>query len=616
MTYSLGCYCMYLTIVLTKSAMALFCDLLNFFSDDEIVQVERQHLPRTKQTIDLKCDEHVFDSDTDCPSEDGELLENKAFPQQRFSPVMKLVNPPGVTYQRPKPIKIKPESAVNNDLAGRQLAAVGGEDKVISRPSSNGSNSFQPTGAVFKAHTPKTRPLPLVITKSDSFDSRTSSAKSDAAMLQETTERTLGQVHSQRSKSISSLQSANAPQQSVSRQTHVKTLHNITMTTRDKQIIQSNTQTPLGPPNGKGAMMSKITHKIARGSALKSSPPNQTSNTASVSFPQLSHMTTFAKPIAIASKPLAPASAPVTPTVKIPTMTLAPQAALLDTNSHTNATTIKGLSNTILVPAGNLSTSQYPGLSILKQAGSSSTAKTVSISSSSGPSNLQGSYITTIRNVAPAQQGQTSSSNVQPVNPVAQQAITPATLLPNFVLKTSLPSQSGTQTVQTLTCGQTPNVASIQTMSTLQAQQQATLQPQQIHQQAPPRTPTHVQYILPSFAISPGPNGKMVAQVPQGAIQLIPSQQVIQTPAQTQQHGKLQLVGSNALRLTATPPLTLGTVASGHVITTPRVSTPPQSSVQHTQTQVHTYIVLYVIPRPLISLAIFSFYYIFVFPKI
>ncbi len=43
------------------------------------------------------------------------LIENKRFPQQRFSPVQKQVNSADVTY-RPKPIKMKPESPIRAEL--------------------------------------------------------------------------------------------------------------------------------------------------------------------------------------------------------------------------------------------------------------------------------------------------------------------------------------------------------------------------------------------------------------------------------------------------------------------------------------------------------------------
>lgn len=41
--------------------------------------------------IDLNCQEQVSDSATESDVEDEGLIENKAFPQQRFSPVMKKV---------------------------------------------------------------------------------------------------------------------------------------------------------------------------------------------------------------------------------------------------------------------------------------------------------------------------------------------------------------------------------------------------------------------------------------------------------------------------------------------------------------------------------------------
>lgn len=55
--------------------------------------------------IDLKCKEKVTDSDTESQSDAEPLLENKTFPQQRFSPV-KSTSSNEVTC-RPKPIKAR-----------------------------------------------------------------------------------------------------------------------------------------------------------------------------------------------------------------------------------------------------------------------------------------------------------------------------------------------------------------------------------------------------------------------------------------------------------------------------------------------------------------------------
>ena len=65
--------------------------------------------------IDLNCREHVSDTETDSQSEDEALIENKRFPQQRFSPVQKHVSGSDITH-RPKPIKMKPESPIRAEL--------------------------------------------------------------------------------------------------------------------------------------------------------------------------------------------------------------------------------------------------------------------------------------------------------------------------------------------------------------------------------------------------------------------------------------------------------------------------------------------------------------------
>lgn len=110
--------------------------------------------------IDLKCKERVTDSDSDSMSEDEPLIENKAFPQQRFSPVMKSSAASSVTY-RPKPIKAKPTSIQHSDSAfnypGSTTMQSGINDQAILRPLS--SSNFQPTGSVFQGvpQSPKKR---------------------------------------------------------------------------------------------------------------------------------------------------------------------------------------------------------------------------------------------------------------------------------------------------------------------------------------------------------------------------------------------------------------------------------------------------------------------------
>ena len=91
--------------------------------------------------VDLNCRENVsLDSDSDEHSDD-ETLENKVFPQQRFSPVTGTMHPAAL---RPRPIKVR---------AGTEVALMTASSTV--RPS-NSTPAFQPHGEVFKAH-----PAPL-----------------------------------------------------------------------------------------------------------------------------------------------------------------------------------------------------------------------------------------------------------------------------------------------------------------------------------------------------------------------------------------------------------------------------------------------------------------------
>lgn len=60
----------------------------------------------TVTEIDLKCKEKVTDSDSESQSESEPLIENKAFPQQRFSPVSGVKSSGEITC-RPKPIKAR-----------------------------------------------------------------------------------------------------------------------------------------------------------------------------------------------------------------------------------------------------------------------------------------------------------------------------------------------------------------------------------------------------------------------------------------------------------------------------------------------------------------------------
>lgn len=218
-------------------ANVLFC--LNFFPHFLHVAapfVSAEAKESDDEAIDLNCQEHVSDSETDSTHEEDGLIENRAFPQQRFSPVMK--HTPSEIPHRPKPIKRIPDSAAKGDSsspAGGLISHQSYSDGLIPRPSSNGSN-FQPKGAVFKAQT-KTRFM---------------SAGSVADFNQQCMNEYPSQI--QRGASVSSARAG--------LQQPVK-LHNITMSTGAEQkiIMSSNTETTLGSQNGRGPIVGKFPQK-------------------------------------------------------------------------------------------------------------------------------------------------------------------------------------------------------------------------------------------------------------------------------------------------------------------------------------------------------------------
>lgn len=95
----------------------------------------------------------MTESDTESQSDDESLIENKAFPQQRFSPVMKHSSSVEVTH-RPKPIKAHPRStsqvpfSICSNINIPNSHTNHGNGQFL-RPLPTASN-FQPTGAVFK----------------------------------------------------------------------------------------------------------------------------------------------------------------------------------------------------------------------------------------------------------------------------------------------------------------------------------------------------------------------------------------------------------------------------------------------------------------------------------
>lgn len=132
----------------------------DFSDDDQMVICEEP-----TNEIDLKCPEKVTDSDSESQSDVEPLLENKAFPQQRFSPVSGVggisVGATGVKHVpsacRPKPMKpVVAQSGMHASTTSQGSTC----DKprasdAISYPyhspvNPRGVTGFQPTGGAFK----------------------------------------------------------------------------------------------------------------------------------------------------------------------------------------------------------------------------------------------------------------------------------------------------------------------------------------------------------------------------------------------------------------------------------------------------------------------------------
>lgn len=91
----------------------------------------------------------MSDSETDSQTEEDGMIENKAFPQQRFSSMMSHVSLTEYTC-RPEPIKSTPASPGKANLEKTDMMLQNNQEKFVLRPSNSGS-SFQPVGGIFKA---------------------------------------------------------------------------------------------------------------------------------------------------------------------------------------------------------------------------------------------------------------------------------------------------------------------------------------------------------------------------------------------------------------------------------------------------------------------------------
>lgn len=111
--------------------------------DDPMVICE----PPTTE-IDLKCKEKVTESDSESQSDIDHPIENRVFPQQRFSPVSGS-NSSEITC-RPKPIKARMPSTDSTVKYNTVVTSTVSSFPYHSPVNPSGVSGFQPTGGAFK----------------------------------------------------------------------------------------------------------------------------------------------------------------------------------------------------------------------------------------------------------------------------------------------------------------------------------------------------------------------------------------------------------------------------------------------------------------------------------
>lgn len=98
--------------------------------------------------IDLKCKEKVTESDSESQSDLDHPIENRVFPQQRFSPVSS-GNSAEITC-RPKPIKARMPSTESTVKYSTTVTSTVSSFPYHSPVNPSGVSGFQPTGGAFK----------------------------------------------------------------------------------------------------------------------------------------------------------------------------------------------------------------------------------------------------------------------------------------------------------------------------------------------------------------------------------------------------------------------------------------------------------------------------------
>lgn len=104
----------------------------------------------TTAEIDLKCKEKVTESDSESQSDIDHPIENRVFPQQRFSPVSGGGSSSEITC-RPKPIKARLSSTESSVKYNTTVTSSVSSFPYLSSPVNPlGISGFQPTGGAFK----------------------------------------------------------------------------------------------------------------------------------------------------------------------------------------------------------------------------------------------------------------------------------------------------------------------------------------------------------------------------------------------------------------------------------------------------------------------------------
>lgn len=450
--------------------------------------------------LDLNCKEQVSDSETDSGPEE-ESIENKAFPQQRFSPVMKLQLPSEVTF-KPKPIKINPpeglilprgepvESPESSRPISTESASRDNQVGLSPRPM---SSAFHPSYSAFKAHTPKSRSDQTTF----ECDAVSSVARNDnglhapkSPVVSPLPQHAVLLAAPKLLSSLQPLQSPTVP---------VRTLHNFVLApSGDRRALNiCSIQMPLSKPDSSQHLAAATqidptpsTASFVLTAADQAPAPKpivmtmvtpKTSAIQAALLPATVSVRSNSHPIPIASKPFF--SVPQTTTSTLPSTMRHTAIISSSTNARKNI-------NAILVPGSFTATAP---LAILNRDTAVSIAKPVAAA--------MPSFISPCRPDLPG-----SSAAVVASNDVRlQQVLSPYRA--SLVLKSSTPTTGAGATLQ-------PYLVQAPLQLHMLQGRQGTGQILGIGQSglATPHTPTQVQYVIPSYPIAPQ-DGKVAVPV-------------------------------------------------------------------------------------------------------